>query len=252
MEKRIGKYQNSIASLKLTERTLCENTLILGETGSGKTHLANKIRDFVIQSDVPTIYFDFSNPDPDKIEDRFKSTDEHFHYLRFDESENFEVSLDEAIAAKKDIYMAVNPDFFSSKKEIKSQLSKIIQKEGLLKNYYYFMQVIVHPEGFFTKFEDFFFYILDIVNRKKYGLTFVSQPYETFENTKIKLLFSFLYLGKCTDAYYYNTAVLRSMPPHHFMHQERMSYKTLLFSPIQTDIVIIDTEENPTPCETGN
>ncbi len=247
MEKRIGKYQNSIAALKLTERTLYENTLILGETGSGKTHLANKIRDFVIQSGVPTIYFDFFNPDLDKVEDRFKNS-EHFHYMRFDESEDFEKRLDEAIDARKNIYMAVDPDFFSSKKEIKSQLSKIIQKEALLQHYYYFMQVIVQPEGFFTKFEDFFFYILDIINRKKFGLTFVSQPYETFENTKIKLLFSFLYLGRCTDAFYYNTAILRSMPQHHFMHQERMNYKTLLFSPIQTDIVVIDTEEVTSPC----
>lgn len=246
MEQRIGKYENSIASLKLTERTLYENTLILGETGSGKTHLSNKIREFVIQNEVPTIYFDFSDPDVDKIEDRFK-TSAHFHYLRFDESEDFEKALDEAIAARKDIYMAVNPDFFATKKEIKSQLSKVIQKEELLQNYYYFMQVIVKPEGFFTKFEDFFFYILDIVNRKKFGLTFVSQPYETFENTKIKLLFSFLYLGHCSNAYYYNTALLRSLPPHNFLHQERLNYKTLLFSPIQTDVVCIDTEENPRP-----
>ena len=169
-----------------------ENTLILGETGSGKTHLSNKIREFVINSGVPTIYFDFSNPDLDKIEDRFK-TSTHFHYMCFDESLEFEKALDEAISEKKDIYMAVNPEFFSSKKELKSQLSEVIQKKELLENYYYFMQVIVKPEGFFTKFEDFVFYIFDIINMKKYGLTFVSQPNEIFENTRIKLLFSFLY-----------------------------------------------------------
>ena len=245
MEKRIGKYENSIASLKLRERNLYENTLILGETGSGKTHLSNKMRDFAIESCIPTIYFDFSDPDLDKIEDRFKSS-LHFHYMRFDESEAFEAAFDEAVAAKKDIYMAVNPDYFATKKEVKSKLSKMIQKETLLENYYYFMQVIVKPEGFFTRFEDFFFYILDIVNRKKFGLTFVSQPNETFENNKIKLLFSYLYLGRCSDAHYYNTAILRGMPPHHFLHQERMNYKTLLFNPIQTDIVCIDTEEIPT------
>ena len=242
MEQRIGKYENSIASLKLTDRNLYENTLILGETGSGKTHLSNKIRDFVIQSGVPTIYFDFSDPDLDKIEDRFK-TSERFHYMRFDESDAFKEAFDKAVAAKEDIYMAVNPEFFSTKKEIKSKLSHMIQDPELLKHYYYFMQVIVKPEGFFTKFEDFFFYILDIVNRKKFGLTFVSQPHEMFENTKIKLLFSFLYLGRCSHAYYYNTALLRSMPQHHFLHQERLNYKTLLFSPIQTDIVCIDHEE---------
>ena len=239
MEQKIGQFQNSIATLKLTDRTLKENTLILGETGSGKTHLANKIRKFVIDSGVPTIYFDFSNPDPDKIEERFKECT-HFHYMRFDESDDFAKAFEDAIDAKKDIYMAVDPDFFSTKKEIKSKLSSMIQNPKLLENYYYFMQVIVKPEGFFTKFEDFFFYILDIVNRKKFGLTFVSQPHEMFENTKIKLLFSFLYLGRYSNAYYYNTALLRNMPQHHFLHQERLDYKTLLFSPIQTDIVRID------------
>jgi hypothetical protein len=61
------------------------------------------------------------------------------------------------------------------------------------------------------------------------------------------LLFSFLYLGHCSSAYYYNTALLRNLPPHNFLHQERLNYKTLLFSPIQTDVVCIDTEENPKP-----
>ncbi len=239
MERKIGQYQNSIARHKLTERTLRENTLILGETGSGKTHLSNTIRKFVIDSGVPTIYFDFSNPDPDKIEERFKACS-HFHYMRFDESDAFADAFEKAVDAKQDIYMAVDPDFFSTKKEIKSKLSKMIQNPKLLEHYYYFMQVIVKPEGFFTKFEDFFFYILDIINRKKFGLTFVSQPHEMFENTKIKLLFSFLYLGRYSNAYYYNTALLRNMPPHHFLHQARLDYKTLLFSPIQTDIVAID------------
>ncbi len=241
MQQRIGKYQNSIAALKLNERTLTENTLILGETGAGKTHLANKIRKYVIDSGVPTIYFDFLNPDLDKVEDRFKEGG-HFHFMQFDESEAFEKELDEAIQARKDIYMAVDPKYFSRKKEITSQLSKIIQKEALLQNYYYFMQIIADTEGFFMQFEDFFFYILDIINRKKFGLTFVSQPDEIFENTKIKLLFSFLYLGRCSNAYYYNTIVLRSLEPHHFLYQERQNYKTLLFSPIHTDIVCIDTD----------
>jgi DNA helicase HerA-like ATPase len=242
MEQKIGNFKSSIATLRLNKRTLMENTLILGETGSGKTHLSNKIREFVINSGVPTIYFDFSNPDLDKIEDRFK-TSTHFHYMCFDESLEFEKALDEAISEKKDIYMAVNPEFFSSKKELKSQLSEVIQKKELLENYYYFMQVIVKPEGFFTKFEDFVFYIFDIINMKKYGLTFVSQPNEIFENTRIKLLFSFLYLGRCSNAYYYNTAILRNLKPHHFVHQVRLDHRTLLFNPIKTDIVCIDIHE---------
>ena len=243
MERKIGNYKSSIASLTLSDRVLRENTLILGENNSGKTHLANKIREFVISSDVPTIYFDFSDPDIDKIEDRFKKS-VHFHYMRFDESEAFEKALDEAIAQKKDIYMAVNPEFFSCKKEVKSKLSQVIQKKELLENYYYFMQVIVQPEGFFTKFEDFVFYIFDMINMKKFGLTFVSQPNEIFENNRIKLLFSMLYVGRCSNAYYYNTVVLRSLPPHHFVHQVRVDHKSLLFNPIKTDIVCIDTSDD--------
>ncbi len=246
MKERIGTYQDSIATLKLDERTLKENTLILGETGAGKTHLANKIRKYVIDCDVPTIYFDFLNPDPDRVEERFKEG-AHFHYMRFDESEAFEKAVDEAIEARLDIYMAVDPRYFSGKREVTSQLSKIIQKKGFLENYYYFMQIIAKTEGFFLHFEDFFLYILDIIYSKKYGLTFVSQPDEIFENTRIKLLFSFLYLGRCTGVSYYNTAILKNIAPHNFLHQERLNYKTLLFSPIKTDLVCIDTEENPNP-----
>ena len=119
----------------------------------------------------------------------------------------------------------------------------MIQKKELLEHYYYFMQVIVQPEGFFTKFEDFVFYIFDMINMKKFGLTFVSQPNEIFENTRIKLLFSFLYVGRCSNAYYYNTVILRSLPTHHFVHQVRLDHKSLLFNPIKTDIVCIDTAE---------
>ncbi len=110
-EMKIGEFQNSIARLKLGERTLRENTLILGEPGSGKTHLASKIREFVIQNGIPTLYLDFSNPDIEDIESRFKKSD-HFHYMRFDESEAFNDAFDRAIAERKDIYMAVDPAFF--------------------------------------------------------------------------------------------------------------------------------------------
>ncbi|MDO9055578.1 MAG: ATP-binding protein, partial [Sulfuricurvum sp.] len=62
MKRKIGKFKSSIATLELQDRVLCENTLILAEPGSGKTHLANKIREFVIDSGIPTLYLDFSNP----------------------------------------------------------------------------------------------------------------------------------------------------------------------------------------------
>ena len=123
MERKIGNFKSSIASLTLSDRVLRENTLILGETNSGKTHLANKIREFVISRDVPTIYFDFSDPDLDKIEDRFKRST-HFHYMRFDESDAFEEALEQAIAQKKDIYMAVNRSISPAKKISKANSPK--------------------------------------------------------------------------------------------------------------------------------
>jgi hypothetical protein len=66
--------------------------------------------------------------------------------------------------------MAVSPSFFASKREIKSKLSQMMQKRELLENYYYIMQEIASLEGFYTKFEDFMFYIFDLVNLKKFGL----------------------------------------------------------------------------------
>ncbi len=238
-EMKIGEFQNSIARLKLGERTLRENTLILGEPGSGKTHLASKIREFVIQNGIPTLYLDFSNPDIEDIESRFKKSD-HFHYMRFDESEAFNDAFDRAIAERKDIYMAVDPAFFSGHKEVKSKLSKLLQKEILLENYYYFMHVISALDSFYKRFEDFIFYIFQLITMKKYGLTFLTQPNEIFENPRVKLLFTFLYLGHCSKAYYYNTAVLRSLPPHTFLYQERINRCTLTFSDIKSDIVTID------------
>ncbi|MDD4882995.1 MAG: ATP-binding protein [Sulfuricurvum sp.] len=239
MKQKIGKFKSSIATLELHERVLTENTLIIAEPGSGKTHLANKIREFVIASGLPTLYLDFSDPDIEQIEERFKHGSD-FHYMRFDESDEFNNTFDQAIAERKNIYMAVNPSYFASKREIKSKLSQTIQKRELMNNYYYFMQEIASLEGFYTKFEDFIFYIFDLVNLKKFGLTFLTQPHEIFENPRIKLIFSFLYIGRCSNAYYYNTTVLRNMKPYTFLYQHRVDNRSLLFNNIQSDIVFID------------
>lgn len=239
MKRKIGHFKSSIANLELHDRVLRENTLILAEPGSGKTHLANKIREFVIAAGIPTLYLDFSDPDIDQIEERFKHGSE-FYYMRFDESDAFDAALDAAIMDRKNIYMAVSPSYFASKRDIKSKLSKMMQKRELLDNYYYFMQDIADVEGFYTKFEDFIFYTFDLVNLKKFGLTFLTQPHEIFENPRIKLLFSFLYIGRCSNAYYYNTTVLRNMKPHTFLYQYRVDNRSLLFNNIQSDIVYID------------
>lgn len=239
MKYTIGRFKSSIATLDLNERVLLDNTLILAEPGSGKTHLANKIRSFVIDCGIPTLYLDFSNPDIDQVEERFRDV-AHFHYMRFDESEAFDMALDTAISERKDIYLAVSPNFFSNKRELKSKLSRTIQKKELLENYYYFIQEIANSDGFYTKFEDFIFYIFDMVNLKKYGLTFLTQPHEIFENSRIKLLFSFLYIGRCSNAYYYNTEILRNLPPRTFLYQYRVQSRSLLFNNIQSDIVYIN------------
>ena len=239
MKRKIGHFKNSIANLELHDRMLRENTLILAEPGSGKTHLANKIREFIIASGMPTLYLDFSDPEVDQIEERFKHGSD-FHYMRFDESDAFNEALDQAIAERQNIYMAVNPSYFASKREIKSKLSQMIQKRELMDNYYYFMQDISNVEGFHKKFEDFIFYIFDLVNLKKCGLTFLSQPLEIFENPRIKLIFSFLFVGRCSNAYYYNTTVLRNMKPNTFLYQYRVDNRSLLFNNIQSDIVMID------------
>jgi len=239
MRAKIGTFKNSIATLELTERTLYQNTLILGENGSGKTHLANKIRHFVMACGVPTLYLDFSDPSIEKIEEKFKDSDTFF-YLRFEESEEFETALNKAIEEHRNIYMAVNPSYFASKRSVKSQLSKTIQKRELLDNYYYFFHEIESLNGFYTKFEDFLYYIFDLVNLKKFGFTFLTQPNEIFEDPRIKLLFTFLYLGRCSNAHYYNTSVLRSLETNTFYYQYRMDNRSLLFNQIKSDIAIID------------
>lgn len=239
MRYKIGKFKNSIATLELTKRTLFQNTLILGEQGSGKTHLANKIRHFVMASGIPTLYLDFSDPSIEKIEEKFKDSDTFF-YLRFEESDEFEAALDKAIAERRNIYMAANPSYFASKRSVKSKLSRMIQKHDLLENYYYFFHEIESLNGFYTKFEDFIYYIFDLVNLKKYGFTFLAQPNEIFEDPRIKLLFTFLYIGRCSNAHYYNTSVLRSLETNTFYYQYRMDNRSLLFNQIKSDIAIID------------
>lgn len=239
MKTKIGRFKNSIAALELDERALYTNTLILAEEGSGKTHLANKIREFVMANGIPTLYLDFSDPEIGDIEEKFKTND-RFFYMRFEESDAFDAALQEAISNKKDIYMAVNPNYFSYKKDIKSKVSKMLQTPELLQNYYYFFHEIAMLNAFYTKFEDFLLYTLNLVNLKKFGLTFLTQPHETFEDPKIKLLFTFLYLGKCSNANYFNTAILRSLAPHTFYFQYRMDNKTLLFNMVKSDIVYID------------
>jgi len=238
MKQKIGKFKSSIADLKLTKQILNQNTLILAEAGSGKTHLSNTIREYVMDSDVPTLYLDFSDPDIDDVEARFKESG-RFYYMRFDESDTFDTQLQEAIARREQIYMAVNKSYFANKRDIKSRLSQMLQKKELLENYYYFFHEISMLNPFYSKFEDFMFYIFDLINMKKYGMTFLSQPHEIFENPKIKLLFSFLYLGKCSDVHYYN-AELENLPPHTFYYQYRKDRRTLLFNEIAGDFVTID------------
>lgn len=238
MRDKLGKYESSINTLKLEERSLFYNTLILAEEGAGKTNLACKIRNYVIDNNVPTLYLDFSDSSEDKIELRYK--DEYFNYIKFDESESFKEELNKLIEAKKHIYMAVNSSYFSNKRDIKSNLTMALQTQGLLDNYYYFFHDIENLNGFYTKFEDFLLYMLGFLNLKKYGFTFLTQPHSIFENPQIKLLFTFLYLGKCSTFEYFNTVNLKKLPKNRFFYQYRTDYRTLLFNDIKSNIVQID------------
>lgn len=238
MKRKIGKFKNSIANLELIERVLMQNTIILAEEGSGKTHLSNIIREYAMDNDVPTLYLDFSDPDLEDVEQRFQKSG-RFFYLRYEETDAFDAALQDAIARRENIYMAVNPSYFSNKRDVKSRLSRTIQTPELLENYYYFFHEISLLNAFYTRFEDFMFYILSLVNLKKYGLTFLTQPHEIFEDHKIKLIFSFLYLGRCSNANYYDTE-LKTLPTDTFIYQQRQDKRTLLFNAIQTDTVMID------------
>ncbi|WP_297432574.1 ATP-binding protein [Sulfurimonas sp.] len=234
----IGKYMDTIDSLKLEKRILDHNLLILGEQGSGKTNLACRVRNYIIDNDVPTLYMDFNNSHEDDVELRYK--DEHFNYIRFEESETFDAEFQALVSVKKHIYMAVDPNFFAKKRNQRSRLSQIISQQSLLDNYYYFFHDIENLNGFYTQFEDFLLYMLSFVNLQKYGFTFLAQPHETFENPHLKLLFSFLFVGKCSNANYYNTAILKTLKKNKFYYQSRTAHATLLFNDIQSSMVKID------------
>lgn len=238
MRDRLGKYVSSINTLKVEERVLFYNTLILAEEGAGKTNLACKIRNYIIDNGVATLYLDFSNSDESNIELRYK--DEYFNYIRFDESDAFQERFNELVAQKKHIYMATDPNYFSNKRDITSRLTQTLQNKGLLDNYYYFFHDIENLNGFYTKFEDFLLYMLNFLNLKKYGLTFLAQPHSTFESPQIKLLFTFLYLGRCSNLDYFNTSNLKKLPKNRFFYQYRTNYHTLLFNDIKSNIVQID------------
>lgn len=238
MRDKLGKYVSSIDTLRLEKRMLNYNTLILGEQGAGKTNLACKIRNYVIDNNVPTIYLDFANSAEDAIELRYK--DEHFNYIRFEDSSEFDADLDRLIKDKKHIYMAVNPEHFSFKRDVKSKLTQTLEKQELLDNYYYFFHDIENLNGFYTKFEDFLLYMLGFLNLQKYGLTFLAQPHDTFANQQLKLLFTFMFIGKCSNLNYYNTAMLKKCKKNSFVYQSRSDSSTLLFSDIKTAIVKID------------
>lgn len=238
MKQKIGKFKSSIANLELVESILTQNTLILAEAGSGKTHLSSKIREYVMDNGVPTLYLDFSDPDIDAVEPRFKESG-RFYYMRFEESDDFDTRLQEAIERRENIYMAVNTNYFTFKRHIKSRLSKMFQTPELIDNYYYFFHEISMLNPFYSQFEDFIFYIFDLINLKKFGITFLTQPHEIFEDPKIKLLFSYLYLGKCSEVNYYNSE-LTNLPPHTYYYQFRKDTRTLLFNTIVSDYVMID------------
>jgi len=234
----IGKYMDTIDALTLEERILNHNLLILGEQGSGKTNLACRVRNYIIDNNVPTLYMDFNNSNEEEVELRYK--DEHFNYIRFAESETFDAEFQALVSAKKHIYLAVNPNFFAKKRDQRSKLSEIISQQSLLDNYYYFFHDIENLNGFYTQFEDFLLYMLSFVNLQKYGFTFLAQPHETFENPHLKLLFSFLFVGKCSNANYYNTAILKTLQKNNFYYQCRTPHPTLLFNDIQSSMVKID------------
>lgn len=237
----IGTFQDSISTLTLSKRMLNLNTLILGEEGSGKTNLACKIRNFVIDSGISTLYIDFANSDEVDVEARYK--DEAFNYIRYEESDAFDAKLDALIAENKHIYLAADPKYFSSKRDEKSRLSRTLQKQALLDNYYFFFHDIKNLDGFYTKFDDFLLYILSFSNLSKYGLTFLAQPHETFERAKLKLIFTFLFIGHASNAKYFNTANLKGLPKNEFLYQYRTKHKTLLFNDIRTHHVKVDEYE---------
>ena len=238
MRNNIGQYTNTISPLTLEDRTLRSNTLILGEVGSGKTNLACRIRNFAVDNDVPTIYFDFNNSFEEEIELRYKDTD--FNYIKFEESDAFDAEFAKLTAQRKHIYMAVDPKYFTNKKDVQSRLTKTMSQDVLLQNYYFFFHDIDNLNGFYTKFEDFLLYLLSFSHLQKFGFTFLAQPHSTFESQQLKLLFTFLYLGRCSNTNYFNTAVIKTLKKNEFYYQYRTAHQTLLFNAIKTNVVKID------------
>ncbi len=239
MNYKIGKFASSIAPLELKKQSLYNNTLILGEEGSGKTNLASKIREYVIDNSIPTIYLDLSDPEESKVEARYKHCDQH-QYLRFEESESFDTAFSEAIKNRRNIYLAADTKYFTSKRDERSKLSQTIATKELLENYYYFLHDVSLLNAFYTQFEDFLFYILNLIRSKKYGLTFLAHPHEIFESAEIKLLFTFLYLGRYSNIDYYNTASLKDLQRNTFFYQHRLNTRSVLFNQICSDLVTID------------
>lgn len=242
MNYKIGKFESSIAPLELKEQTLYNNTLILGEEGSGKTNLASKIREYVIANKIPTIYLDLSDPDESEVESRYKHCDQH-QYLRFEESAGFDAAFAKAIETRRNIYLAADTKYFTSKRDDVSRLSQTIATKELLENYYFFLHDVSLLNAFYTQFNDFLFYILNLVRAKKYGLTFLAHPHEIFESAEIKLLFTFLYLGKYSNIEYYNTSDLKDLQRNTFFYQHRLNTRSVLFNEIYSDLVTI--EESP-------
>jgi len=238
MRDKIGKFLDTIDTLELKENMLNYNTLILGEQGSGKTNLACRIKNYIVDMGIPTLYMDFADSSEDEIELRYK--DDNFNYIRFDEGEEFKGEFHKLIKARKHIYMAVSPKFFSNQKDNKSQLSKTISDPELLNNYYYFFHDIENLNGFYTKFEDFLLYMLSFTNLQKYGFTFLAQPHSIFENPHLKLIFSYLFIGKCSNANYFNTSILKTLKKNKFYYQYRTDTPTILFNEIESHMVKID------------
>ena len=239
MKLKIGKFDSSIASLELNESVLDANTLIIAEKGSGKTNLANKIRTFVMNNNVPTLYLDFSNPKDSEVEARYRDSDGYL-YMQFQETEAFDQLLANAIKNRENIYMAIDPKYFSDMRLQKSRLSEMIGSKELLDNYYYFFHEVSLLNTLYTKFDDFLLYMFDLVNLMKYGFTFLTQPHEIFETPEIKLLFTYLYLGKLTNKNYYNIPQLKNLEKNSFFYQCRSNNRSISFNTIKSDFVIID------------
>lgn len=231
----IGKYKNGIGFFELTDMFLTTNTLIIAEKDAGKTHLGSKIKEYVISRNVPVIHFDFENLDESDLESFYQNE----NYIRFEESEAFEARLNEMIEQKKNIYMSVNPNYFSGLSTIKSKLSETIEKKELLDNYYYFFKNLAYLSNFYDQHADFLFEFFKLLEVKKYGLTFLTQPHDIFIDKRIKTKFNQLFVGKNTQSRFFNTYMLSHLDKHEFCYQYRKDHKTFFFDAIRNEMVYI-------------